>query len=985
MSVPPTNEIRTQATTFSYFNHSYLINLASDADRLARVSARLSRLGVPFERFAALPPPKADARYWDPHLKAGIAGCAASHRAVLQLILDRGQERALIFEDDVVLRDDAAQWMERIVPQLAVVGWDVFYLGLHLMEDGGPISANLGRVGKGFHAHAYAVTRRAIPRLIDYIDRSMEAGAGTFDAFAHPELFKVYATPILAVQEPNFSHSYGKMMDRLPQYFQVFDGEDFLKNCAEARGWGSKGAGVSGGQECPPETDRNVCPTAANASAEGEAGTIAGPAEALPLTIGELPVRRAMAKARVEADARRALEHQRGGKTAEAQKLWEKILAEEPEHPAALHYTGILAHQRGQPALAVDLLFRSLAADPDCAEFHNNLAILLGEGGRGDEALELIDEAIRLKDDYPEAHCNRGVVLEKLGRMDDAMASWARAVEIKPDYPDGHSRLGSFLLKQGNPLLAAEHLGHAARLRPRHPETRLMLGNALREAGDLRAAAASYRTALELRPGWAEAYCNLGAALHESGSCEEAQAALTKAISLKGDAIDAHWNFALALLSSGQFERGWLEYEWRRLLKDQAGGARRFIQPEWNGMDVAGRTVLVLCEQGLGDTLQFIRYAPLLARRGAKVLVECQPKLRPLLTGMEGVEQVIARGEPLPAFDVHVRLLSLPGIFHTRVETVPAQVPYLHADEARAARWKKAMGPGGFNVGIAWQGNTGYAGDRLRSIALEHFAPLAQVPGVRLWSLQKGKGTEQIPEAGFAVHQFEGPMDEEVGAFIDTSAVMRGLDLVVSSDTSVPHLAGALGAPVWLALPYAADWRWLREREDSPWYPTMRLFRQRVPGDWPGLFERMADALRQKVGAAGRATPAEPVMAPVPPGQLLDRIAILQIKVRYLTDTGKLRGVQAELEALWAARDAAVPRCDELDILERELREVNEALWRIEDELRLCEASGEFGARFTELARSVYRTNDRRAALKRQIDTLLGSPFVEEKQYAGSV
>ncbi|MDB5293136.1 MAG: Flp pilus assembly protein TadD [Phycisphaerales bacterium] len=752
--------LRSLAKGFDYFDQTYVINLESDADRLTRVSARLSRLGIAFERFAALPPPSTSARYWDPELRSAIGGCAASHRALLRLILERGQERALIFEDDVVLRDDAAQWMARIVPQLSVAGWDVFYLGLHLIEDGGPVAANLGRVQKGFHAHAYGVTRKAIPRIIDYIDRSTEAGAGTFDAFGHPELFKVYATPILAVQEPNFSHSYGKVMDRLPQYFQVFDGEDFLKNCAEARGWERRNGDLAGGHSCPPAADKNVRPIDGNAGpAEGEAGPTEGnaaepklsptdssaaPAELLPLTIGELPIRRAAAKARVEGEARRALEQQRAGKTAEAEKLWRKVLEAEPEHPAALHYTGIIAHQRGQREQAVDLLFRSLAADPDCPEFHNNLGILLGESGRGDEALELIDEAIRLKDDYPEAHFNRGIALEKLGRADEAMASWRRAIELKPDYPDAHGRLGLFLLKQGKTQQAAEHLGEAAKHRPKHPETRLMLGNALRESGDLRAATGAYRAAIELRPGWAEAHCNLGAALHESGLCREARASLEKAIALKPDAIDGHWNLALALLTDGQFERGWLEYEWRRLLKDQPGGPRRFVHPEWNGMDVVGRTVLVLCEQGLGDTLQFIRYAPLLARRGAKVVVECQPKLRPLLTGMEGVEQVIARGEPLPAFDVHVRLLSLPGIFHTRVETVPAQVPYLHADEARAARWKKSLGPGGFNVGIAWQGSTSYAGDRNRSIPLALFAPLARVPGVRLWSLQKGKGTELL-------------------------------------------------------------------------------------------------------------------------------------------------------------------------------------------------------------------------------------------------
>jgi Flp pilus assembly protein TadD len=934
----------------NFFQAAFLINRDADSDRLQRAAARLRRHGFEAERFAAITPPVQVQEGPKTNRPSGLAACAASHRALLSLIERRGLERALIFEDDVVLRDDAAEWLERLIPQLNAVAWDVFYLGLHLMRDAGMVTENLGRVGRGHHTHAYAVTRAAIPKLIACIDRPPEKCRYTFDSYDDESLVKVYARPIVAVQEPNFSNTLGKPANRLEQYFSVFDGEDFFEHCAEARTW---------------DLIASAQAAASKALSRRRVGKASG-----------------NGKGAVAANAGKAMLCQRTGKTQEAAALWKKVLDVEPEHPAALHYSGMLAYQRGQVTAAVDLLFRSLAADPECPEFHNNLAVLLNAAGRADDSLELLDEAVRLKPDYAEAEHNRGIALEKLGRIGEAEAAWRRSAELKAGYFEPRNRLGHFLLKTNRAAEAVVFLREAAKVNPRMPQAQLTLGNALREVGDLPGAVAAYRKCVEVRPDWAEAHSNLGAALNETGNPEEAEGALKKSISLKRDSIDAHWNLALVLLARGDFSRGWLEYEWRRRLENQKGLINRFTQPEWNGCDVAGLTVLIQSEQGLGDTIQFIRFAPLLARRGAKVIVECQPKLCPLLRKMEGIEQVVARGEPLPFFDTHVRLLSLPGILHTRVESIPEQVPYLKTEPEREKRWKRKIGNVGFNIGIAWQGSSLYKGDRFRSIPLEHFAALARVPGVRLWSLQKGTGSEQIAKAAFPIMQFDEPMDEEAGAFVDTAAAMKGLDLVVSSDTSVPHVAGALGAAVWLALPYAADWRWLISRDDCPWYPTMRLFRQETFGDWAGVFERIAGALRQRVGAAEETAPAAPLLAPVPPGQLIDRITILQIKAKRVTDAAKLRNVRAELGELCAVRDATLPRCDELDALERDLRTVNETLWRVEDDIRLCDAAGDFGPKFVELARTVYQENDRRAELKRKIDSFLGSCFVEEKQYA---
>jgi hypothetical protein len=326
--------------------------------------------------------------------------------------------------------------------------------------------------------------------------------------------------------------------------------------------------------------------------------------------------------------------------------------------------------------------------------------------------------------------------------------------------------------------------------------------------------------------------------------------------------------------------------------------------------------------------------------------------------------------------------MSLPRLFGTTPASIPAEVPYLRADEALVAHWRRQLAPiRGLKIGIAWQGSLKYRGDRHRSFRLAQFAPLSRLAGVRLFSLQKGPGTEQLREVadGFDVTDLGSRLDEASGAFLDSAAVMKNLDLVITSDSALAHLAGALGVPAWVALPYAADWRWLLEREDSPWYPTMRLFRQDRWGDWDGVFDRIAGVLEAGPPPAPR---ARSIAIEVAPGELLDKITILEIKSQRLTDAAQLGHVRVELAALSAARDQVLGGSEELAELTAELKAVNEALWEIEDALRACERGGDFGPRFIELARSVYRTNDRRAALKRRINERLDSEWIEEKAYA---
>jgi hypothetical protein len=319
---------------------------------------------------------------------------------------------------------------------------------------------------------------------------------------------------------------------------------------------------------------------------------------------------------------------------------------------------------------------------------------------------------------------------------------------------------------------------------------------------------------------------------------------------LDRDYPQAHFNLGLRLLAMGRYQEGWEEQEWRWKCKDFTSPQRHFSKPQWDGEPLEDRTILLHAEQGFGDTLQFIRYLPLMARRAGRVIVECQAELERLLRPSCGSCEIVPKGQPLPDFDVHCPLLSLPRIFGATMDASPVAVPYLVADPARVEAWRKklSLSSGTLNVALAWAGNPGFKGDRTRSTTLDRLAALAKVRGVNFYSIQKGEPARQLehPPAGMRVVDL-GP---ELHDFCDTAAVMAVMDLVLTTDTSVAHLAGALGRPVWVMLQFAPDWRWLIGREDCPWYPSMRLFRQRSRGDWPGVVDQIAGELA--LGRAGK-------------------------------------------------------------------------------------------------------------------------------------
>jgi tetratricopeptide (TPR) repeat protein len=527
--------------------------------------------------------------------------------------------------------------------------------------------------------------------------------------------------------------------------------------------------------------------------------------------------------------------------------------ARDPGGAEALHRLGVVAHQAGRPAEAAAHYREALRLRPDLAEAHCNLGAALREIGRPAEAAESCRAALRLSPHFAEAHCNLAGALCDLGSHAEAEAPCREALRLRADFPEAHLNLGAALAGLGRLAEAELSYRAALRLRPDFADAHANLGNVLIALGRPAEAAASYRAALRLRPDVAHHHHGLGFALYALGRPAEAEASYREAVRLQPGFPEHHFGLSNVLLATGRFAEGWEEHEWRWKTKQQLPGMRNFSAPLWRGEPIADRVILLHAEQGFGDTLQFCRYAPLVAA-GAKVVLEVQPALVRLLSGLPGTIAVVAQGDPLPSFDLHCPLLSLPRLFRTTFATIPAEIPYLVADQALAADWRRRLtGLSGLRVGLAWAGGQSAqqsdysAMDRRRSIALEALGPLSQVAGVSFVSLQKGEPAAQAahPPPGMVLHDFT----EELTDFADTAALIAALDLVIGVDTAVVHLAGTLGRPVWLLNRFDTDWRWLLGRDDSPWYPTLRQFRQPSFGDWASAIGDAAAALRRFVKA----------------------------------------------------------------------------------------------------------------------------------------
>ena len=498
-----------------------------------------------------------------------------------------------------------------------------------------------------------------------------------------------------------------------------------------------------------------------------------------------------------------AWSHLQAGRVVDAKNLFDDVLKRDARHATALHGLGRIAQLAGQHQAALDLMSQAVQRDAQNAELHFHLGVTQAQLKRLDESLRSMRTAASLAPDVSRYHAVLGTLLEQRGALEEAAARLRRAIELDPSDAPAHVNLSSALLKLG---LMDEAQTIAQR-------------------------------ALEIDPQLALAYRNLSAAQLECGQVSQAMENCRAALRIDPSDADAHFGLAFALLLTEQYAEGWQEYEWRWETRNDPTPLPQLPGPRWTGDDPAGRRIFVHSEQGLGDSIEFARYLPLLAGKGATVLFRCQPLLTRLMQTLVNVT-IVEPGKPLPSYDAHIPLMSLPRFVHA-TQTVPADVPYLHADPQKVESWRVRIAalPPGRRIGLCWSGNPQQPRDKFRSVDPRMLAPLSDVPNVQWVSLQKPL---RGPKPPLELHEFT----SEFHDFSEVAALMMNLDLIVSVDTSIAHLAGALARPAWTVLGFLPDFRWLLERSDSPWYPTMRLFRQPARGDWDSVIKMVAAELK---------------------------------------------------------------------------------------------------------------------------------------------
>jgi Flp pilus assembly protein TadD len=590
--------------------------------------------------------------------------------------------------------------------------------------------------------------------------------------------------------------------------------------------------------------------------------------------------------------------HHQAGRLAEARDAYKETLARHPDHPQALHLLGMIALQIGDLDNAGDLLRRAIAVNPAVAAYHEHLGAVYQSQGNMAEAAKSFHQVTTLTPGSANAYTNLAVLLHRMGRTRDAVDACRRAQAITPEDAKVHTNLAGMLYSCGDMAAAAVAGRRAVELDPTAVDAHRNLGQILRSQGEFDDAITAHRRAIELAPETGDLHYNLGIALDSSGDPTSAIAAFEAAVSLKPDypealnnlaisqisvgrldlALEAcrrcleanpdhsraHGTLAMILLGLGDYEGGFREYEWRWQIPSWPEAPRDIPQPALTDMTIPAQTILVHAEQGYGDTIQFIRFASWLGLEyPGRVILECPTLFLRLFADIPGIDHMVERATALPAFDVHAPLLSLPWLFGVTVGTVSTGEPYLAADPALVASWCGRMGDddAALKVGLVWGSNVENMVGAQKSIPLEQLRSLLAVPGTRFFSLQVDDSAQEIAALGLTDTMID--LGTSFEDFADTAAVLPTLDLLISVDTAAAHLAGAIGTPVWTLLKFAPDWRWMLEREDSPWYPTMRLFRQHRLDDWVPVIEQVAIDLAALAG--GDETKLLPSLWKTPP------------------------------------------------------------------------------------------------------------------------
>jgi len=538
-----------------------------------------------------------------------------------------------------------------------------------------------------------------------------------------------------------------------------------------------------------------------------------------------------------------ALRHHQSGQLQEAERVYRLILQQVPNQPDALHLLGVVAHQVGRHDVAIELIRKAI--DPgglkNASTFNN-----LGEAYRATrqfkEAEACFRQSIAHEPAGAGAHSNLGIVLQELRGFDEAEVELREALRLQPDFVEAMNNLGNLFIARGNFDEAEKTLRRAIERRPDYAEAHNNLGTVFEKVDRYDESLAEYRRAIELKPAFVEAVVNLGSLHQKLGQVDSAVECWQRAIQLNPQHADAHWNIGLASLARGDYVQGWKLYEARFACNHSRQYWREYPKPRWDGKsDLRGKTILLYSEQGFGDVIQFARFVPIVASRGGRVILECHGELVELMKSLEGVAEVTSQLVQADRFDTFQAMLSVPSVLAITLHNLPANVPYLRATGARREEWPARVrgAPGEKKVGIVWSGKP--IPDPKRTCSLNDLTPLFDLPGIRWFSLQAGEAAAalaQIPEA-------DRPID--IGAslkdFADTAAVLSQLDLLITIDTAAAHLAGAMGVPTWTMVPFAPDWRWMYDREDCPWYPTMRIFRQPKINDWKAVVSRIRTEL----------------------------------------------------------------------------------------------------------------------------------------------
>lgn len=541
-----------------------------------------------------------------------------------------------------------------------------------------------------------------------------------------------------------------------------------------------------------------------------------------------------------------AISRHQSGRLDEAEVLYRRILSADAKNPDALHLLGVIAQQRGNSSQALELISKSVKLKPDQHVALNNQGVAYRALGRQGDAAAAFHKALALKSDYAEAYNNLGITYQLQAQVGKAEEAFRAALEIRPGYAEALTNLGNILHEQGRLEEAGACHRQAITLNPLLAVAFYNLGMVLKQQLKPKEAEQCYRKTLELAPHHAGAYNNLGTLFEEHGDLAQALACYEKAVNLDPSDATSMWNLAVLSLLTGNYEKGWRYHEQRfayfrmsatesALLNNRLNAFQR-----WTGEPISGKRLLVWTEQGLGDNLMVMRFLPLLKAKGTgTVIVYCAAPLVRLINALPGVDRVIStdKAPPLGLFDFHCPMMSLPFIFNTRLDSIPDQVPYLSISESLVRNWENRIGHiRKVKVGLAWAGNSALRDDSKRSIPLRQFEPLLGIAGVQLISLQKGTEAQTLAGLHWDILDF---MDE-CHDLMDTAALVFNLDLVISVDTAVAHLAGALSKPVWLLNRYSSEWRWGLQREDSPWYPSMRIFRQTASLEWDSVIQRVA-------------------------------------------------------------------------------------------------------------------------------------------------